>query len=273
VINEGAVERELADQGIDLDQRERERWTALDVLADEAIGEHADVHGRLGGVIHDGDAVLLRERQDAENLPDAVRAGVRLDVPTDGADVRAGRGGAREQRHRRGRRARRAIGLGNTMLAPRGPQVLSEELPGLRVHESDMQIVPLHGEALANPPGRCAVVRGVHLDTAIEMDGPRAEAVVAKRLDGERPEGGPLFGKHHADLSFRRPVNARVRPARFPAIEVALCLLDRVEAQPLEWRLLRMAARLPPCLCDRDRAPDTATPRRRSARARRDTTD
>ena len=50
------------------------RRPSLEVLADEAIREDADVERGLRGVIDDRDAVFLRQREDAEDLADAMRA-------------------------------------------------------------------------------------------------------------------------------------------------------------------------------------------------------
>ena len=83
-----------------------------------------------------------------------------------------------------------------------------------------------------------------------------------------------LLGKHRGDLALRRAVDARVRPVRIPAIEIGLRLVERLEAHPVQRRLLRVAdPRLRLSLCDRDRRPDTAARRPRSARARRDRAD
>ena len=137
-----------------------------------------------------------------------------------------------------------------------------------------MQIIPLDLDALAEPAGRRAVVRGLDFDAAIEMDRARAEAVIAKRLERQRPERRPLLGKHRGDLALGRAVDARVGPAILPAIEIGLRGLERLEAQALERRLLRVAdARFDFALCDPDRRRDTAARRRRSARARRDRAD
>ena len=67
LIDEVAVERELADERIDLPERERHRRPTLDVFAEEAIRRRADLERGLGGVLDDGDAVLLGEGEDAED--------------------------------------------------------------------------------------------------------------------------------------------------------------------------------------------------------------
>ena len=58
-IDEIAVEGELADERIDLAQRERHGRPALEVAADEAIGRRRRARGRPRGVVDDGGAVLL----------------------------------------------------------------------------------------------------------------------------------------------------------------------------------------------------------------------
>jgi hypothetical protein len=54
-------------------------------------------------------------------------------------------------------------------------------------------------------------------------------------------QGRLFFPEHGRDLPFRGPVDARVGPALFPLIEVALRLLERFEAQALQRCFLRMA--------------------------------
>ena len=181
---------------------------------------------------------------------------------------------ATEQGQRGGRRAGRAVAIVDAMIAARRAQMLTEQLVRLRVDEPHVQVVPLHVDAPADPAGRRAVEGGLDFDAAIEMDRAIAEAVVAKRLEGQRPQGGPFFGKHRGDLPLRRAVDARVGPVRFPAIQIRLRRLDRLEAQALQRRLLRVAdAGFDFALCDRDRRRDTAARRRRSAPGRRDRAD
>ena len=104
-----------------------------------------------------------------------------------------------------------------------------------------MQVVPLHLDAPADPAGRRAVVGGLDFDAAIEMHRALAEPVIAKRLERQRAERGLLLGKHRGDLALRRAVDARVGPARLPAIEIRLRRLERLEAQAVQRRLLRVA--------------------------------
>ena len=73
------------------------------------------------------------------------------------------------------------------------------------------------------------------------MHRPDAVAVVAKRLDGQRPQVRLFLGKHHGDLALRGAMDARVGPVRLPAVEIRLRGLERLEAQPFQRRLLRVA--------------------------------
>ena len=66
------------------------------------------------------------------------------------------------------------------------------------------------------------------------MDGADAEAAIAKRLERRRAERGLLLGKHRDHLAFRHAVDARVRPVRFPSIEVSLRLVQRFKAEHAE---------------------------------------
>ena len=212
--------------GIDLAQRQRHWQTAFEIPTEKAVRRHAEIERRFRGVVDDGRAVFLGEGEDAEHAPHPGGAFVLVDVRADGADVHAGRRRASEKRDRAGRRARRPVVVVQTMPAAWRAQMLAQQLPRLRGEQADVQIIPLHLDALPNPAGRGAVVRGLDLDAAIEVHGAFAVPVIAKRFERERPERGLLLGKHHGDLPLRRAVDARVGPARLPAIQVRLRLVE-----------------------------------------------
>jgi hypothetical protein len=119
--------------------------------------------------------------------------------------------------------------------------MFTEELAGLRRHQPHMQVVPVHGQALAEPARGRPVIGALDFDAAVEMYGAFAEAVVPKRLERQWAKRRPLFGKHDGDLALRRPVNARVGPARIPPVQIRLRGLDRLKAQTFQRRLLRVA--------------------------------
>src|SRR5213593_3435282 len=72
-LEEVAVEGELADQRIDLAQRERRRRVALEVAADDLVGATAEVEGDGAGVINGRGAVFAGERQEALDAPDGAQ--------------------------------------------------------------------------------------------------------------------------------------------------------------------------------------------------------
>jgi hypothetical protein len=67
------------------------------------------------------------------------------------------------------------------------------------------------------------------------------EAVIAEGLEGQGLKRRPLLGKHGGDLPLGGAMNPGVGPVRVPAIEVRLGGLERLEAQALERRALRVA--------------------------------
>ena len=107
--------------------------------------------------------------------------------------------------------------------------MLAQKLTGLRIQQADEEVVPLHVDPTPNPARRRAVVRGLDFHAAIEMHRADTEAVIAKRFERERAERGLLLSEHRGDLAFRGAVDPRVGPVHFPAIEVRLRLLERLE--------------------------------------------
>jgi len=102
-------------------------------------------------------------------------------------------------------------------------------------------IVPLDGERAAEPARRRRVVGAGDFDVAVEMHGARPVLVVAKRLERQRSEVRLLLGEHGGDLALGGAVDTGVGPARVPAIEIGLRLLQAFEAQALERRGLGVA--------------------------------
>ena len=66
------------------------------------------------------------------------------------ADMLAGCGGAREQMHHSRRRSRRTVFIFDAMAAALLPEVLAEQLAGLRIQNANEESVPLHVHALAD---------------------------------------------------------------------------------------------------------------------------
>src|SRR5262245_34764194 len=240
-FDEIAVEGELANERIDLAQRQRHRRPAFQIPPDKAVGQYADLQGRLRGILDDGGAVFSGQREDAEDAPDPAGPFVSVNVIAHGTDRRPRVVGRAEDGQRFRGCAPRAIDVLDAMPAARRPDMLAQELPGLRIEQPDVEITPLHIDAPADPARRRTVVRRIDFDAAIEMDCADAEAVVAKRLKRQRAECGLLLRKHRGDLPFGRAVDPRVRPVLLPSIEIGLRRFDRLEAEALERRLLRVA--------------------------------
>ena len=191
---------------------------------------HTPIASGVGGVVAKRGGVFLREGEDAENAAHTRCAFMLVDVGAHHADVRAGIRRACEQGDGARWRA-----LGRTAAGGRRPAAWRTERsrqkrPGGGGGKRERQAVPLHLDALADPAGRCAVVRRFDFDAAIKMDGPLAVPVIAKRFDRRRPERRLLLGKHHSDLALRGPVDGGVAQAGFQAIKVSLGPLERLEA-------------------------------------------
>ena len=73
----------MADERVDLTQRQRRHGMAVEVAPQEVVGGHAEFERGGGGLFDDGGTVLLGEREDAEDAADAGGAVVAVDVVTD----------------------------------------------------------------------------------------------------------------------------------------------------------------------------------------------
>ena len=118
--------------------------------------------------------------------------------------------------------------------------VFAQQLPGLGIEQTYIQLIPLHPDDAADPARRCTVVSGFDLDATIQMHDALAVLVIAKRFQRQRQQRGLLFGKHGGDLPFSGAVDARVSPALFPVIEMSLGFFQSLEAQTLQRCFLRM---------------------------------
>ena len=69
------------------------------------------------------------------------------------------------------------------------------------------------------------------------MHHPFAVLVIAERFYRQREQGWFFFYEHGGHLPFRGAVNARIRPVRFPTIQIGLPFLQALEAFSLERRV------------------------------------
>ena len=259
-------------------ERERHGRPAFEVAPEEAIRRHADVERPpCAASSTTAGAVLLREREDAEDA--AARRARRRGAwmwRADGADVRAGVARAR----RAARASTAACAPADRRRAmrcqPRGrTQMLAQQLPGLRIEQADVQVVPLHLDALPDPAGRRAVVRGLDFDAAIEMHGARRRSGSSETA---RAAAGRSAGRSSANIAatWRFVVPwMRVSAQCVSQRSRYACASSSVsKRRPLQRRLLRVAdAGFDLALAIGIARRDTAARRRRSARARRDRAD
>ena len=231
----------MPDQGIDLAQRKWSGRSAVERAPQKAGGGHAEVQRRRGGVRDGGRPGLVDAGEHAEDAPDADGPVMLVEVLAEGANAGPGPRGAGEQREGGAGRPRRPVRVVDAMPAAGRAERLPEEHPGGGGQEPHPGPVPLHLHALPDPPGRRTVGGRLDLDTAVEVHGPDAVAVVAKRLERERPQRRAFLGKHRRDLPVGRAVDPGVGPAGFPAIEICLGADARLEAEALERGLLGVA--------------------------------
>ena len=121
----------------------------------------------------------------------------------------------------RGVRERTVFFLDAVTASPRGAGARAAAVPLLGSTSRTCRAVPLHLHLSADPAGRRAVVGRLDLDAAVEVHRALAVAGSSERARAAARAGRLLLGKHHRDLPLRRAVDARVRPALLPAVEVA----------------------------------------------------
>ena len=222
-------------------QTQRRLRAALQIAADEAVFLNSHVQRGGAGFIDRCGAVLLGQRENAEDAAHSDLALLAVDGVAESADVRPG--AARSPQHLR---SAQWCSLGMVLFFDAIPSALlayvfAQKLPGLGIEQTHVQLIPLHAQHAPDPAGRRAVVGGFDFDAAIEMHDALAVLVIAKRLQRQRQQRGFLFGKHGGDLPLGGAVNACVGPALLPVIEVGLGFFQSLEAQAFQRCFLRMA--------------------------------
>ena len=87
MVDEVAVLSQLADERIDLAQRQLRRDPPLDVAADEAVRRHAHLDRSSAGGVGGGAAVLPRQRQHAQDALHANLAVAAVDLDAKRANL------------------------------------------------------------------------------------------------------------------------------------------------------------------------------------------
>ena len=109
------------------------------------------------------------------------------------------------------------------------------------MQDAHVQRIPLHFDLPPDPSRRQAVISRLHLHATIQMNDAFSVLVIAEGFQRQRKQVRFFFGEHGRHLPFRRAMNARIRPAFFPAIQIRLRFLQTLEAHPFERGFLRVA--------------------------------
>src|ERR1700691_4322809 len=126
------------------------------------------------------------------------------------------------------------------MSAALAAQMLTQQLTGAWINQSDEHRVPLYVDLPPDPARRRTIISSFHFDTAIQMNRALAILVVAERLQRQRLQVGLLFGEHRRYLPLGPAVDARVGPAFFPVVQIRLRLFQALELLALQRRHLRI---------------------------------
>jgi hypothetical protein len=179
-----AVNRELADHGIDLAKRELR--AALQPAPEEAvgIGVYPALQGGGATVVCQHGAVLFSQREDALNATDRHHTVAAVHILAERSDVRAGSFAAGQQACGRGERVGRLVLVADAVKAALLMEMLSQEVASAGIEQAHRAVVPLHVDVAANPARRSAVIGGVYLDAAVQVHAAFAELVEAERFQG-----------------------------------------------------------------------------------------
>ena len=99
------------------------------------------------------------------------------------------------------------------------PQVLAEQLPGERIDQPYLCGIPLHVNPASDPAWRRAIVCGLDFDAAVQMHGPLAVEVIAKRLapaEAATPNSRPRTSRPLASWSSRESASRPTAPHSDP---------------------------------------------------------
>src|SRR2546422_10347014 len=151
-LEEVAVEGELADERIDLTQRERRRRMALEVAADKLVGR-AEVERDGAGGVDGGRAVLAGEGQQPLDAAHGAQRIVRLERGGELPHVRTDRRGPGGELQGRGQRAPRPVVGGLAILPEVVPLVLAQQRARLGSEDAHHALVPLDGDVVADAAG------------------------------------------------------------------------------------------------------------------------
>ena len=159
---------------------------ALQVAAHEAIFRDTDFQSRGAGVIDGRYAVLLGQREHAQNAAHR-RLTVKLKHGlAERADLSARSGGSLEKLLRSQRSSLGAILVEDAMAAAWLAQMFPQELPISRIEQTNDDQIPLDLDATADPAWRRSIVGCLDFHTAVQMYGSLAVLVIAEGFQRQR---------------------------------------------------------------------------------------
>ncbi len=111
------------------------------------------------------------------------------------------------------------------------PDMLTQQLPGPGMHNPHVECIPLHFDEPSDPARWQSVIGCLDFDATVQMHSALSVLVVVEGFEWRGQQGRFFFGEDGCDLSFRRALDPRVRPALFPVIQVSLGLFQAFKAQ------------------------------------------
>lgn len=177
---------QFADQRIHLAQRQR-RLLGLVLKVDphEAQIRQTGLQRQSTGSLQRSRSVFLGLRQDAQDPSHTVFAGAAVDLGAQRTDVLPSVTSAREKLQRRRWRSPRLVFWRRLPVAAFLDGIFALELVRRWMNQAHAPVIPLHGDQAPEQFGRRAVVRARDFEAPVEMYGPGAVLVVAKRLHGQ----------------------------------------------------------------------------------------
>src|SRR5215472_11144587 len=240
-LNQVAILDQFMDQRIDLAQRLRRLWAALEIAAYEAIFAHPQLQRSGAGLIDSRTTVFLGQREYAQDAAHSSLGLTMMDGIAQSSDAGPGLVSAGQQAVSIEWCAPRTIFIADAVAAAFLSQVFAQQHAGARIEQAHEHGVPLHIDLSADPARGRTIVGSIDFNAAIEMDGSLSVLVITERLERKHLEGWLLFREHGRHLPLGPTVDARVGPVLFPVVQISLCLFQALETLALQRRLLRVA--------------------------------
>src|SRR5215471_7559289 len=169
LLDQVAVLEQITDQGIDLLQAQGSRGTVLEVMLDEAALVYPHLESQSTGFVHRCGAEFFRPCEHALDAANRDRTLALMKGTTEGANVRAGLLASPQQLMHVEGSAWRAIPLIEAMLAALLTEMLTHELSGVGIEDTNEYAIPLHFHGAPDPTGGCAVVGGIDFHAAVQV--------------------------------------------------------------------------------------------------------